>query len=99
MKECWETCNVGVPCPHGLNCDHTASGRLKYRLKNSNDMPNAQIIYDYDDRNNYDRTGCLILVDGELRDELNTCVNDHTGCMWNNGSNGCAIMLKEILYE
>lgn len=28
MVECMETCQVGVPCPHGKECDHIGAGRL-----------------------------------------------------------------------
>ena len=106
MTECMETCNVGVPCPHGKDCDHIGSGRLKYELKNPDDMEDAKIIYNHDDMVSYDIGICLILVDKEdptiskhePEDDLNTCVNDHTGCTWNNGNNGCALQLIEVLY-
>ena len=29
MSECMETCQVGVPCPHGLDCEHLLAGRLR----------------------------------------------------------------------
>jgi|SaaInlV_100m_DNA_2_1039680.scaffolds.fasta_scaffold37569_2 hypothetical protein len=36
----------------------------------------------------WDRLGCLRELEPDA-DPPWTCVNDHTGCMWNDGHNGC----------
>ena len=28
MEDCLETCQIGVDCPHNMDCDHVGSGRL-----------------------------------------------------------------------
>ena len=72
IPDCWESCHVDVPCPHGLLCNHLhyanemlEQGRISMiKIK---DIEHLKRESKYDDCATDSFEGCISLADGSAR--------------------------------